>query len=292
MSYKSLYLQDTGKILKLVEKDKPAARVFGVPFDSTSSYRVGSRFAPQAIRSAFNNIEIYSRLFDVDLEKEFIEDLGDMSVMHDARATSNQVLKLWKELLEDKIPVCMIGGEHSISYGSISATPKNIGVVIFDAHLDLREDLNGSDFTHATFFRRLLDKENKERFIHIGSRAACEQEWRYVKENDLNVIEAEHFDVSQILKNPLFEKYSKIYVSIDMDFFDPAYAPGIGNPEPGGLSPRDFFKFIKNLEVNDIIGFDIVEVCPPYDNGNTSVLAAKLMVELFSYFCLIKSRAQ
>ena len=288
MSYRDLYLQDAGKILKLVESDRPAGRVFGVPFDSTRSYKAGSRWAPQAIRSAFNNIEIYSRLFDIDLEKEFIEDLGDMSGLCDARSTSEQVLKLWKELLEDNVPVCMLGGEHSISYGSISAIPDDVGVIIFDAHLDLRNEFNGSDFTHATFYRRLLDKFDRKRFLHLGSRAACEQEWRCVEDKHLNVIEINDFNIDSIQKNQIFKDYKKFYVSVDMDVFDPAYAPGIGNPEPDGISTKDFFKFLKGLKGEKLIGFDIVEVCPPYDNGNTSVLAAKLMLELFSYCFSIK----
>lgn len=283
MSYRDLYLQDAGKILKLVDSDKPKGMVFGVPFDSTSSYRVGSKWAPQAIRLAFNNIEIYSKLFDVNLEKEFIEDLGDMSGLCVARSASEQIFKLWKELLEYNIPICMLGGEHSISYGSISAIPNEVGVIIFDAHLDLRDELDGLDFTHATFFRRLLDNLDKKRFIHFGSRAACEQEWIYVKDMRLNVIEMDDFNIDSIQKNQIFKDYNNFYVSVDMDVFDPAYAPGIGNPEPNGISPKDFFKFLRTLKGKKIIGFDIVEVCPPYDNGNTSVLAAKLMLELFSY---------
>jgi agmatinase len=283
MSYKDLYLQDAGKILKLVDSNKPKGMVFGVPFDSTSSYRVGSKWAPQAIRSAFNNIEIYSKLFDVNLEKEFIDDLGDMSGLCVARSVSEQIFKLWKELLEYNIPICMLGGEHSISYGSISAIPNEVGVIIFDAHLDLRDELDGLDFSHATFFRRLLDKLDKKRFIHFGSRAACEQEWIYVKDMRLNVIEMDDFNIDSIQKNQIFKDYNNFYVSVDMDVFDPAYAPGIGNPEPNGISPKDFFKFLRTLKGKKIIGFDIVEVCPPYDNGNTSVLAAKIMLELFSY---------
>lgn len=288
MSYRDLYLQDVGKILKLVDSDTPKGRVFGVPFDATSSYRTGSKLAPQAIRSAFNNIEIYSRLFNVDLEKEYIEDLGDLSTLYDAKSTSAQVSRLWKELLESEIPICMLGGEHSISYGSISAVPNDVGIIIFDAHLDLRDELGGSDFTHATFHRRLLDKLDRKRFIHLGSRAACEQEWRYAEDQHLNVIEMGNYKMDLIDRNLIFKEYEKFYVSVDMDVFDPAYAPGVANPEPDGISPKDFFSFLKNLRGKKIIGFDIVESCPPYDNGNTCVLAAKLMLELFSYCFSLK----
>ncbi|MGQ9780744.1 MAG: agmatinase [Nitrososphaeria archaeon] len=285
MSYKDLYLQRAGQIISLSKKEKPAARVFGVPYDSTSSFRAGSRFAPQAIRTAFNNIEIYSKLFNIDLEEEFIEDLGDIVVANDARATAEQVFKLCRELEEDRVPVCMIGGEHSISYGSIIALPADVGVVIFDAHLDLREEFGGSRFTHATFFKRLLDELDKGRFLHIGSRAACGQEWAYVRENGLDTVGTRDFDVDKVLDNRLFRDYKKIYMSIDMDFFDPAYAPGVGNPEPCGLSPGDFLRLLSGMKENVIVGFDVVEVCPTFDNGNTSVVAAKLMAELFAYVC-------
>jgi agmatinase len=285
MSYKDLYLQDAGKIISPSKKTAPSARVFGVPYDSTSSFRAGSRFAPQAIRAAFNNIEVYSKLFEVDLEKEFIQDLGDMAVVNDPLATAERVSKLWRELLEDRIPACMIGGEHSISYGSILALPADVGVAIFDAHLDLREEFDGSRFTHATFFRRLLDKLGRERFLHIGSRAACGQEWAYVRENGLNIVEAKDFDVEMVLGNRLFRDYKRVYFSIDVDFFDPAYAPGTGNPEPCGLSPKDFLKVLSGMSGNEMVGFDVVEVSPVYDNGITCVLAAKLIAELFAYIC-------
>jgi agmatinase len=280
MGYKTLYLQNTGKILEMGDLKKPIGKVFGVPFDSTSSYRVGSKFAPHTIRSAFNNIEIFSKTFNVDLEEAYIEDLGDMAVSHDVRATADRVFNLWRELLEEKVPICMLGGEHSISYGSVSALPEDVGVVIFDAHLDLRDELDGSDFTHATYLRRLLERVDRHRFLHLGSRAACKQEWEYAESRGLSILAADNFpqDASRI---PFFNDHKRLYFSIDVDVFDPAYAPGVGNPEPAGISPKDFLVFLKNLGRRDLIGFDIVEVCPPYDNGNTSVLAAKLMMELF-----------
>lgn len=288
MSYKKLYLQNTGKILKLVEKNVPCGRVFGVPFDSTSTYRPGSKFAPNTIREAFNNIEIYSRLFNIDLEKEFIEDLGDMIVPFNVEECLDQISKISNELLMEGIVFCMLGGEHTISYGTMKILPKDVGIIIFDAHLDLRNEMNGSKFTHATFYRRLLEKIENDRFLHLGARAACAEEWKLIEGEKLNVIETSKFDVKNILGNKFFKKYGKAYLSIDVDFFDPAYAPGVGNPEPCGLSPANFFELLINLSNIEIVGFDIVEVCPPYDNGNTSILAAKLMLEIFSYCKKIK----
>ncbi|MGB9727902.1 MAG: agmatinase [Nitrososphaeria archaeon] len=289
MSYRKLYLQDTGKILKLVEKGEPSVRVFGVPFDITSTYRPGSKFAPNTIREAFNNIEIYSRLFNIDLEKEFIEDLGDMIISYNVKDCMEQISKVSQELLNEEKTFCMLGGEHTISYGSIEVLPKDVGIMIFDAHLDLRNEMNGSKFSHATFFRRLLEKMEKDRFLHLGARAACAEEWKFVEEEKLNVIEAHEFDVKTILDNQFFKNYEKVYLSIDVDFFDPAYAPGVGNPEPNGLSPKNFFELLTNLPNVRVVGFDIVEVCPPYDNGNTSILAAKLMLEIFAYHVKMKS---
>ncbi|MBC7092063.1 MAG: agmatinase [Nitrososphaeria archaeon] len=287
MSYRKLYLQNTGKILKLVEKE-PSVRVFGVPFDITSTYRPGSKFAPNTIREAFNNIEIYSRLFNIDLEKEFIEDLGDMIISYNVEECLEQISKVSKELLDEGKAFCMLGGEHTISYGSIGVLPKDVGIMIFDAHLDLRNEMNGSKFTHATFFRRLLEKMEKDRFLHLGARAACAEEWKFVEKEKINVIEAHEFDVKTILDNKFFKNYKKVYLSIDVDFFDPAYAPGVGNPEPNGLSPKKFFELLTNLPNIMVVGFDIVEVCPPYDNGNTSILAAKLMLEIFAYYAKMK----
>jgi len=283
MSYRRLYLQDAGKIVRLVEKDRPCARVFGVPYDSTSSYRPGSKFAPHTIRNAFNNIEIYSRLFNVDLEKEYVEDLGDMVTALDVGECLNQVSKVCSELLREGIVFCMLGGEHTISYGAISELPEDVGIIIFDAHLDLRDEMGGSKFTHATFFRRLLEKVESERFLHVGARAACAEEWKFLEEAGVNAVEASNFTVEHVLGNRFFERFEKVYISIDVDFFDPAYAPGVGNPEPCGPSPAEFLEVVSRLPGTNVVGFDIVEVCPPYDNGNTSILAAKLMMEIISY---------
>ncbi|MEM3826651.1 MAG: agmatinase [Nitrososphaeria archaeon] len=283
MSYRKLYLQETGKILKLTEKSTPCGRVFGVPFDSTSTYRPGSKFAPNIIREVFNNIEIYSRNFNIDLEKEFIEDLGNMIVPLNIGECLDQISKISNELLMDDVTFCMLGGEHTISYGAIKVLPKDTGIMILDAHLDLRDEMNGSKFTHATFYRRLLEEMDGERFLHIGARAACAEEWKLIEKEKLNVIEASKFNIKNILENEFFKKYRRIYLSIDVDFFDPAFAPGVGNPEPCGLSPKNFIELLVNLKDIEIVGFDIVEVCPPYDNGNTSILAAKLMLEIFSY---------
>lgn len=283
MSYRKLYLQETGKILKLTDKSIPCGRVFGVPFDSTSTYRPGSKFAPNTIREAFNNIEIYSRTFNIDLEKELIEDLGDMITSLNIEECLDQISKISKELLIENVTFCMLGGEHTISYGTINVLPNDVGIIILDAHLDLRDEMNDSKFTHTTFYRRLLEKVDKERFLHLGARAACAEEWKLIEKEKLNVIETSKFNVKDILENQFLKKYRRTYLSIDMDFFDPSFAPGVGNPEPCGLSPKNFIELLENLKDIEVVGFDIVEVCPPYDNGNTSILAAKLMVEIFSH---------
>jgi len=263
-------------------------QVFGAPFDATSTYRTGSRFGPDAIRSAFWNIEVYSRALDLDLEELSIEDLGNLQ--HTARVDRVQEAvraTVAASVAAGYVPA-MLGGEHSLSFASISAMPANTVLLVVDAHLDLRDEYDDLTLMHATYLRRLVEQRPGLRVVHVGTRAATRAEWDFAEANNVTLITAE-----TVLAGPTEERQARetvantlagaesVYVSIDLDGLDPAYAPGVANPEAGGLSTRQALDFLYLLRGLPISGFDIVELCPQYDPGGiTAVAAARFLAAL------------
>jgi agmatinase len=263
------------------DTENPVLTVFGVPYDGTTSYRPGTRFGPNAVRNAFLNIEAYSKPLDVDVEKLPLRDLGNLARFVDPKETTRMVSKLTGELFNNQQRFCMLGGEHSITFGSYPNAPKECALVVFDAHLDLRDEWEGSAFSHACFLRRVLENRNPGLIAHIGGRAATKDEWSLSKRFGL-VIGAQDAESSgsQRLFRKFLERYKRVYVTIDIDALDPAFAPGTGTPEPGGISTATLLKYLYDLGGTELLAFDIVEVSPPYDNGATATAAARFMNEL------------
>jgi len=206
----------------------------------------------------------------VDLADVAIHDMGDFSI----EIAGSKVSKI---INAGKTPI-VLGGEHSISPVIVSEI-NDISLLIFDAHLDFRDEYEGKKNNHACTIRRLSEIVGPENIIILGVRSMCGDELADAGNTGLRFITAED-EQSQSLDNVLNiidERLgNRIYISLDMDVIDPAYAPGVGTPEPFGLPPlyvRDVLRHI----AEKVVGFDIVEVCPPYDNGNTSSLAAKLL---------------
>jgi agmatinase len=260
---------------------EPLLTVFGVPYDATTSYRPGTRFGPNAVREAFLNVEAYSRKLGVDVERLPIRDAGNLAKQNDPEAMVGAVSKVTKELFAAGERFCMLGGEHSLTGGSYVNAPKGTALVVFDAHFDLRNEWEGSRLSHACYLRRVTEKADPSVVAHIGGRAATKEEWRLSKGLGL-VLSPKEAGTSAGLRR--FSRYlsgfKSVYVSIDIDGLDPAFAPGTGTPEAGGLTTLAFLDLLYALEGRRIAAFDIMEVSPPYDNGSTVVAAARFMNEL------------
>lgn len=259
--------------------------IFGVPFDSTSSFRSGSRFAPNRIREASYNFETYLMEHDVDLIDVPIHDAGNLDEYGNVDEMTGAVEDAVKKILP-KFPI-LIGGEHSLTMGAVKPF-KDVSVVFIDAHLDFREEYLGIKNSHACVSRRISEIVGVENVFSIGVRSFSREEKDDAEKLGLKYFSS--FDIKEkgvekIIRNLNLKK--KIYLSLDMDGVDPSYAPGVGNPEPFGLTPLDVVKCIKILS-DRLIGFDIVEVCPPHDNGNTSLLGARIIRDLIG--CAGKSR--
>ena len=282
MSKREFYISNEPLITNLFNNNEEKINIFGVPFDATSTYRIGSRFAPNAIREAFQNIEIYSKRLEKDLEDINIRDLGNLIKVGDINEMNKMVEEVTREIItNNKIPA-ILGGDHSLTNGSVRAI-NNCTLVVFDAHLDCRDEFEGLKISHATFLRRLYEDGFIANLVHIGSRAATKDEWDFVNKDDITIIDMEKiYDLNTGLKQfkDVLSSSNDIYVSIDLDVIDPAFAPGVGNPEANGMSTREILEFIYCLDNFNLKGFDIVELIPAYDNGSTSVLAARLLSEL------------
>jgi agmatinase len=283
VSYRDLWLTPTPNISNFLKDEVPKVSVFGVPFDATSTYRAGSRFAPNAIREAFLNIEVYFRDLDVDLERVCIEDLGNLKQTGSVQSMVVAVQKVTEELLQQNKLPAILGGEHTLTYASYLATGCST-LVVFDAHLDLRDEFADMRLSHATYLRRLLEEVDTEAIV-IGARAASKEEWEFAEKNGVKVLPPPQDDRSlqdyvKAVRSTIGQR--SVYVSIDLDVVDPAYAPAVGNPEPGGLTSRELLTVLSALKGCRFVGFDIVELDPLLDTGASAALAAKALALLIA----------
>ena len=284
MSFSDLYLTNSPKLISPSDNSEPVAKLFGIPFDSTHSYKPGCRFGPDVIRDAFNNIEIFMPEFGVDLEEVNIQDLGNLEHTVVTKNMIDMVRKTTSELKDSSNQLIILGGEHSLTYGSYMSYPKDTGYVVFDAHYDLRDEYAGTKLSHAAYLRRIIEERGSENIIHVGARAYVKEELEFLTEHDMKTIsdsEIRMGDGPKLLQK-MTEKFENLYVSIDLDVLDPAFAPGVGNPEAIGITSRELYDMVVSLKNTRIAAADIVELNPTFDNGSTASLAARLMSIIIS----------
>jgi len=261
------------------ENSKPIATIFGVPFDSTHSYKPGCRFGPDAIRDAFNNIEIFQPEFGVDLEAEAISDLGNTKHTVVAAEMLQMVKDVTSELKKQDKQIIILGGEHLITLGSFTCFPKDTGYVVFDAHYDLRDQYADTKLSHAAYLRRIVEKRGSENIVHVGARAFVKEELAFLNEHNISTVsdkEIRNGNGPKLLKD-ITSTFDSLYLSIDLDVLDPAFAPGVGNPEAVGISSRELYDLVTTLQNKKIVAADIMELNPTYDNGATASMAAKMI---------------
>ncbi len=267
-------------------KDAPSKSgygILGVPFDSTTTYQPGARFGPNAIREASYNLERYNFPLRKKLDTNFY-DLGNLEVVHgNFQKTSKYLESTVKELKELGIIPLVLGGEHSITYSVVKALDiADFTLIHFDAHMDLLDTYQGEKYSHATVIRRI--SELNPQIIQIGIRSGSAEELEFAQESGVESYAsswamdnlAETQKIISNIKGPL-------YVSVDIDVLDPAYAPSVGTPSPGGLDPIQLQKLIYCLQGKDIIGFDLVEVSSRCFGDITSVNAAQVV---YDFLCL------
>jgi agmatinase len=266
------------------DDSEPVATIFGIPFDATHSYKPGCRFGPDSIRDSFNNIEIFHPELGIDLETVNIEDLGNTRHTVVASEMIDMVKKITTELVSKQRQLFILGGEHSITYGTYPSFPKETGYVVFDAHYDLRDEFADIKLSHASYLRRIVEERGPENILHIGARAFVKEELEFLTENKIKTITDRQIRDGkgpELLKDYV-STFDSIYSSFDLDVLDPAFAPGVGNPEAAGITSRELFDMIHSLEEIKVTGVDIVELNPYHDNGATASLAAKIISTLIA----------
>lgn len=251
----------------------------GVPFDSTSSGVPGQRLAPRRVREASMELETYDPTSGMDSEEASFYDAGDIPLVVDYRVLTELLGSLAREVFARGQVLAVCGGDHFVTYPVVSAAAEVYGrvqLVVFDAHLDLRDEYPvRCRYSHATVMRRLVEENYQLHIVYFRPRAFSKEEWAFASSSDRVVIVKSIEELVSSLRRGY-----KTYVSIDIDHVDPAYAPGVGTPEPLGEEPESLVSALKAVIERggkDIVGIDIVEVNPLLDLGGiTSALAAKL----------------
>jgi len=270
--------------------DEPYERAkvvfMGVPLDVTSSYRTGMKFAPARIREASMNLETYLMSAELDVFEEIgISDIGDITLVPtDLNASGERIERVIKKLLgEDKVPA-ILGGEHTLTYFS-SKVLKDIFLVQIDAHRDLRDGYMGDKLCHATVMRRVLDFLPHERLIQVGVRSCSKEEAEFAGSTKVQAYTTEQvLDDLRGVASEVRKKVSgaSVYLSLDLDVLDPAFAPGVSTPEPGGISTLDLLKLVRDLGRTNLRALDVVELAAPHDDGTTAFAAARVIYELLA----------
>lgn len=264
-----------------------SAVLFGAPFDGTTSLVPGARFGPRRIREVSDGIETYSPMLDRDLEDTRFYDHGDLELPFGNPGVALERIEQFLHTIFDsgRMPL-MLGGEHLVTLPAVRAARAahpDLVVVQLDAHADLREEYLGEADSHATVMRRTVDLLGGDHVFQVGIRSGTREEFAFGQQNTR--FYPGDYDAKVIREIAAAISGRPVYLTIDIDVIDPAFAPGTGTPEAGGWTPQQLFSAIDLLADSDIVGCDIVEVCPPAEHGMvTSLLGAKLVRELLLTF--------
>ncbi len=262
--------------------------VLPVPYDSTSSYIPGSRFGPHKVIEASREVELY------DFETRFHLSDAKIHTLHELkpyRGNSEEMLRRIAESVariftDRKFPI-VLGGEHTITIGAVEAALTlfpDLWVIILDAHADLRDSFEGTMYSHACVARRILDLT--ENVMLLGVRSLSLEEAELIEKTKIRVLYSDSLKqdlASQALAISSEIGQNPVYLSIDIDVFDPAEVPCVSTPEPGGLNWDITIRLLKSLCKLDVIGFDIVEFTPCIDGGRSAILISTLIKKLISY---------
>lgn len=264
--------------------DESKIVLFGAPFDSTTSYRPGTRFGSSAIRNESFGIETYSPYTDKDLTDTKIFDAGDLELcMGSSELALKDIENFTNKVLDDgKIPF-MIGGEHLVTLGTMRSVVKkypDVHIIHFDAHADLRNDYLGVELSHACVMRRCHELVGDNKIFQFGIRSGDREEFLWGKEHVYT--NRFNFDTLSDVVEKL--KGKPVYFTLDLDVLDPSVFCGTGTPEADGVSFRELIDAIRKISELNIVGLDMNELCPIYDqSGASTALACKLLREILLF---------
>lgn len=291
------------RIPKMTTTEGVDFAIFGIPFDTASSYRVGARFGPNAIRQISAMMKPNNVILGVNILESLVGvDYGDVNVNPGwIHRTYEAIEKELQPIVDADIIPIGLGGDHSVTLGELRAIAKKHGpvaLVHFDSHADINDEVFGEKYNHGTPFRRAIEEGliDPSHSIQLGMRGSLydpnEHEW--AKELGLELIPAHkmrNIGLEESMKRVIDRvKDKKVFLTFDIDFVDPAYAPGTGTPEVGGFTSWETLSMIRSLKKLNYVGFDVVEVAPQYDNSEiTSYLTANICFEFISILALQRS---
>lgn len=266
--------------------------ILPIPFEATTSYGKGTSKGPEAIVNASHYVEF----FDEELNRELSFEKGICTISEliikekKGKTVIEKIYETVKKLIEKEKYVVLLGGEHTVSTGSIKAhfdSFKNLSILQLDAHSDLRYEYEGTKFSHASFASRVLEFSNK--ITQLGVRAQCIDECKTIKDKKINTffayqIKNGHYgnDWDEKVIETLDEN---VYITLDLDYFDPSAVPSVGTPEPGGFYWDETLRLFKKLsEKRNVVGFDVVELSPVDGHPASDYFAAKLVYKMLNYF--------
>lgn len=274
--------------------------IYGIPFDTASSYRSGARFGPQGIRNISVMMKTNNPVHEVNI-LDYLKgaDLGDVNVVPGyIHPTYEKIEEFVSDVIQyDCIPIAL-GGDHSVTLGELRAIAKKHGpvsLVHFDSHADINDEVFGEKYNHGTPFRRAIEEGliDPHRSIQIGMRGSIYDAGEFKLAAELGLTLIPTHEVREMGIPAVIEKIkevvgdNKAFLTFDIDFVDPAYAPATGTPEVGGYTSYEAISFIRGVADLNFVGFDIVEVAPAYDHAEvTSLLAANLVFEFISGLAL------
>ncbi len=255
--------------------------ICGVPYDGTCSNKPGTRFGPNELRKEINGLETYSPYQNLDLKQFSYCDMGDLELpIGNSEHVIETIYKDYQQILKDEKRIVTIGGEHLITYPIVKAyveVYKDLHILHFDAHTDLRDEFFGEKLSHANVIKLIYNEMTEGKIYQFGIRSGTQKEFEFGRKYTnlhFNSLEGLNQVIEEIGNHP-------VYVTIDLDVLDPSIFPGTGTPEPGGVSFQELIESILLLKNLHIVGADVVELSPQYDlSGVSNVVAAKVLREI------------
>lgn len=260
--------------------------ILPVPYEKTTTYVEGTKKGPNALLDASLAVELYDGELDKDVCEVGICTLNELNIGEKPEIMADIVHKNVKKLIDDnKFPV-VVGGEHSITFGCVKAFAEKydeLSILQIDAHADLKEENNGSRFNHGCTMKRCLDVCKS--LVPVGVRSLNHDEADFAKESKIKIFWAKDIEDNDDWFDDAISRLSKnVYITIDLDGFDPSWMRAVGNPEPGGLQYYPTLRFLRKIcKEKNVVGFDVVELCPKKDEVSSDFAAAKILYKLIGY---------
>ena len=266
--------------------EKSRVVILGCPYDGSASFRPGARFGPSAIRRASWGIETFSPYFNKDLSQCSIHDMGDLELpLGEKKISLGLIRKAVGIILSEKKYPVLLGGDHLITLPiveEILKTYPRLHLIHIDAHTDLRDDYLGESLSHSTVMRKVVEHLGEGRLFQIGIRSGTEEEFRLARKMK-SIVPLHPGSLDLMIKRI---RNQPVYISLDLDVIDPSLLPGVGAPEPGGLTFQEFISLLKKLQTLHVVGFDMVELTPDYDPTQiSSITASVILREIILAFC-------